>query len=82
MFGLQGFEPYTPKLVSLERFELSPHGPKPCTLPGYAIESLFLERDGRIELPTLAWKAKVIPFYESRVHSILYQNLLYIACLY
>jgi len=41
MVGVQGFEPWTPKLVSLERFELSPHGPKPCTLPDYAIESLF-----------------------------------------
>jgi hypothetical protein len=27
----------------------------------------FLERDGRIELPTLDWKSKVIPFYESRL---------------
>ena len=25
-----------------------------------------MERDGGIEPPTLAWKAKVIPFYESR----------------
>ena len=41
MVGVQGFEPYSPMLVSLERFELSPHGPKPCTLPGYAIESLL-----------------------------------------
>ena len=43
--GVQGFEPYAPLLVSLERFELSPHGPKPCTLPGYAIESLFFHSD-------------------------------------
>ena len=28
--------------------------------------AISVERDGRIELPTLAWKAKVIPFYESR----------------
>ena len=28
-----------------------------------------LERDRRIELLTLAWKAKVIPFYESRNNS-------------
>ena len=26
-----------------------------------------MERDRRIELLTLAWKAKVIPFYESRI---------------
>ena len=41
MVGERGIEPYSPLLVSLERFELSPHGPKPCTLPGYAIESFF-----------------------------------------
>jgi hypothetical protein len=27
---------------------------------------MFLERGARIELATLAWKAKVIPFYEPR----------------
>jgi hypothetical protein len=26
-----------------------------------------MERDARIELATLAWKARVIPFYESRL---------------
>lgn len=26
-----------------------------------------MERDARIELATLAWKARVIPFYESRI---------------
>jgi hypothetical protein len=25
-----------------------------------------MERDGRIELPILGWKPKVMPFYESR----------------
>ena len=41
MVGVQGFEPYVPILVSLVGFEPTPHGPKPWTLPGYAIESLF-----------------------------------------
>ena len=29
-----------------------------------------LERDGGIEPPTLDWKSKVIPFYESRIKNI------------
>jgi hypothetical protein len=41
------------KLVSLERFELSPPGPKPGTLPGYAIESLFFYNDLRQRSKTL-----------------------------
>ena len=30
--------------------------------------SVKVERRARIELATLAWKAKVIPFYERRVY--------------
>ena len=40
-------------LVSLERFELSPHGPKPCTLPGYAIESYVVNI-------WIAWSTRVM----------------------
>ncbi len=34
-----------------------------------------MERGTRIELVTLAWKARVIPFYESRVKLYLQLNL-------
>ena len=46
-------------MVSLERFELSPLGPKPSTLPGYAIES-FLGPVERIELPQADLEAAVL----------------------
>ena len=39
------------KLVSLERFELSPPGPKPGTLPGYAIESWCILRGSNSRQP-------------------------------
>jgi hypothetical protein len=32
-----------------------------------------MERDRRIELLTLDWKSKVIPFYESRIGGALYR---------
>ena len=32
-----------------------------------------MERGTRIELVTLAWKARVIPFYEPRMHGALYE---------
>ncbi len=34
----------------------------------------ILERRARIELATLAWKAKVIPFYERRIKYTMYTN--------
>jgi hypothetical protein len=34
-----------------------------------------MERRARIELATLAWKAKVIPFYERRVCLIIQQTV-------
>ena len=41
--------------------------------------SYRMERRARIELATLAWKAKVIPFYERRVYSNYTTNIT--ACL-
>jgi hypothetical protein len=34
-----------------------------------------MERDGRIELPTLDWKSKVMPFYESRLKNVLMKRV-------
>ena len=56
MVGVQGFEPWTPwsQTRCATRLRYTPNF------------LLLMERDGRIELPTLDWKSKVIPFYESR----------------
>ena len=48
-------------MVSLAGFEPAPHGPKPWTLPDYAIESLnFLVGLERIELPPSVSKTEMI----------------------
>ena len=40
--------------------------------------SVKVERRARIELATLAWKAKVIPFYERRNSVIIQQTLRFV----
>ena len=53
-----------------ERIELSISGCKPDVFPLALIPRKQLERDRRIELLTLDWKSKVIPFYESRFETL------------